>query len=121
MDAAKTTDLKARAGGVGLAACGGVLLKMGFFDVLRDAEAGATSVSTSMKAVLIAPGVVVLGLFLLLFGAPGDGSQGIGRHFTNASTRKLKPLGWVLVIFILLPGLGLYLWLGDRLSELGFK
>src|SRR4051794_20974886 len=107
MDAAKTTDLKARAGGVALAACGAFLLKIGFFDVLRDAEGGATRISTSLKAVVVAPGVIVLGLFLLLFGAPGDGSQGIGRHFTDASTRKLKPLGWVLVMFILLPGLGL--------------
>lgn len=121
MDTAKTTDLKARLGGVGFTACGAFLLKIGFFDVLRDAESGATRVSTSLKAVLIAPGVIVLGLFLLLFGAPGDGSTGIGRHFTDASTRKLKPLGWVLVMFILAPGLGLYLWLQSRLSELGFE
>ena len=42
MDAAKSTNLKARAGGIALAACGAFLLKIGFFDVLRDAEGGAT-------------------------------------------------------------------------------
>jgi hypothetical protein len=121
MDAAKTLDLKARAGGLGLAACGGFLLKIGFFDVLRDAEAGAPSISTSMKAVLVAPAFVMFGLLLIVIGAPGDGSMGIGRHFTNASDRKLKPLGWVLALVTLLPGLVLYLWLDSRLSELGFE
>jgi hypothetical protein len=115
------SDLKARGAGVAVAASGAFLLKIGFFDVLRDAEAGATRVSTSMKAVVVAPGFLALGLFLLVFGAPGDGSQGIGRHFSDVSTRKLKPLGWLLVILILLPGLGLYLWLQSRLSELGFE
>ena len=117
---AKMTDLKARGAGVALAACGAFLLKLGFFNVLHDAESGASSVSTSMKAVLIAPGAIFLGLALLVMGAPGDGSTRIGRHFTDASTRKLKPLGWLLVILFLLPGLGLYLWLQSRLSELGF-
>jgi hypothetical protein len=121
MDAAKSMDLKARAGGLGLATCGGFLLKIGFFDVLRDAEGGETHVSTSLKAVLVAPGILVLGLLLIVIGAPGDGSEGIGRHFTNAADRRLKPLGWVLVMLMLLPGLVMYLWLQSRLSELGFE
>jgi hypothetical protein len=121
MDAAKTLDLKARAGGVALAACGAFLLKTGFFDVLRDAEAGAAHVSTSMKAVLVAPAFMMFGLLLMVIGAPGDGGSGIGRHFTNAADRKLKPLGWVLAIATLLPGLVLYLWLDSRLSALGFE
>ena len=120
MDAAKTTDLKTRAAGVALAAIGGFLLKIGFLDVLRDAERGASRVSTSMKAVLVAPMFLLLGLLLVVIGAPGDGSTGIGRHFTNASDRRLKPLGWVLVGVMLLPGLVMYLWLQSRLSELGF-
>lgn len=121
MDAAKTLDLKARAGGVALTACGAFLLKTGFFDVLRDAEAGAAHVSTSMKAVLIAPVFVLFGVLLMVIGAPGDGGSGFGRHFINASDRKLKPLGWVLAMVTLLPGLVLYLWLDSRLSALGFE
>ena len=121
MDDAKTMDMKARAGGLALAAIGGFLLKIGFLDVLRDAEGGASSVSTSMKAVLVAPAMMLLGLLLMVMGAPGDGSTGIGRHFTNASDRRLKPLGWVLVGLALLPGFVMYLWLQSRLSELGFE
>lgn len=123
MDAATTLDLKARAGGVALVACGAFLLKIGFFDVLRDAEAGAAHVSTSMKAVLVAPAFVMFGLLLMVIGAPGDGGSGsgFGRHISNASTRKLKPLGWALVIVTLLPGLVMYLWLDSRLSALGFE
>ena len=48
MDAAKSLDLKARAGGVAVAACGAYLLKIGFFDVLRDAEAGAAHVRSPL-------------------------------------------------------------------------
>lgn len=114
-------DLKGRAAGVGLTACGAYLLKIGFFDVLRDAEGGATNVSTSMKAVLVAPAFVMFGLLMIVIGAPGDGSVGVGRYFTRAGDRRLTPLGWVLTCVTLLPGLVMYLWLQSRLSELGFK
>lgn len=121
MESAKTTDLKARGAGLALVAIGGWLLKYGFFDVLRDAEANAPRVSTSMKAVLVAPAFVMLGLLLVVIGAPGDGSSGAGRYFVRASDRKLTPLGWVLTMLTLAPGLVLYLWLQERLSALGFE
>jgi hypothetical protein len=47
VDASKATDLKTRAAGLALAVIGAFFLKLGFFDVLRDAEANAPTVSTS--------------------------------------------------------------------------
>ena len=120
MDDPKTTDLKARGAGVALVGLGAFLLKLGFFDVLRDAGAGASSVSTSGKAVLAAPFLILCGLFLVVIGAPGDGSSGLGRHFVRPSDRRLSPLGWVLVAAMVVPGLILYVWLQDQLEALGY-
>ncbi len=121
MESAKATDLKARGAGIALLGIGGWLLKVSFFDVLCDAEANAPKVSTSMKALLLSPAFVMFGLLLIVIGAPGDGSSGVGRYFVRAADRKLTPLGWMLALLTLAPGLVLYLWLQDRLSALGFE
>jgi hypothetical protein len=120
MTASTTTDLKARAGGLVLALIGGYLLKSSFLDVLRQAESSAPEVTTSMKALIVAPMFVLLGLFLMTIGAPGDGSSGMGRHVIRASDRRLKPLGWIIVGAVLVPGLVLYLWLKNHLASLGY-
>lgn len=113
-------DTKARLAGIGLVAVGAFLFKLGFLDVLRAAEAHAPSVSTSTKAVGVAPGFALLGLLLVVIGAPGDGSAGPSRYIVNASDRRLKPLGWLIVAVVFAPGLVLWLWLSARLRELGY-
>ncbi|EYF02575.1 Hypothetical protein CAP_6782 [Chondromyces apiculatus DSM 436] len=115
-------DLKARGIGVLLVGLGTFLLKLSFFDVLRHAQAQASSVTTSYKALLVAPSFMLSGLLLVLMGAPGDGSAatGLGRHMVNPRDRKLTPLGWVFALSLLIPGVVLSLWLTNRLEELGY-
>jgi hypothetical protein len=121
MTASTTTNLKARGGGLVLALVGGYLFKSSFLDVLRQAESSAPRVTSSMKALIVAPMFLLMGLLLIAIGAPGDGSSGMGRHVIRASDRRLKPLGWILVGAMLVPGLVLYIWLQSHLASLGYE
>jgi hypothetical protein len=118
-----SADLKARAAGLALVGIAVVLLKLDYFDVIRDAEAGVPSVDASSKALVLTPACLVFGLVLLLTGAPRDLATGFGRHFMvgERPQRKVTPLGWALVAALALPGLGLYLWMMSHLHELGYQ
>ncbi|AKT41330.1 hypothetical protein [Chondromyces crocatus] len=112
---------KARGGGLLLTGIGVWFLKMGLFDVLREAEMGTASIRTSGKALFVAPAFLLFGLLLVVTGAPGDGTTGIGRHFVRPADRKLTSFGWLLTAVAFAPGLGLYIWLKQRLQELGYE
>ncbi len=118
MEPTKLVRLKFRLLGLLVMGVGAFLLKMTLFDVLQDAARGAPDVSTS-QALLIAPGFMLMGLFVVIVG--GNGSEGAGRHLVDESGRRLSPLGWISVAVIFAPGVILYFWLRSQLGELGYR
>lgn len=118
-----TDDTKARLGGFMMIAVSAFLFKIAFLDVLADARRGVGHVSTSMKGIVVSPGFLLLGILLVLMGAPQGRPGRVASWFVDghAPTSRLKPLGYVLVGVALAPGLCLYWWLQDQLSTLGYR
>jgi hypothetical protein len=119
-----STKLKARLCGAGLLACGLLLLKIGVVDVLDVARSGSASVTTYTKAVIIVPTFVLVGLVLLVIGAPSEPRPGSwALHFVtgHGPQSRLKPLGYVIVVVLIGLGLGLYQWVQSELAALGYE
>jgi hypothetical protein len=116
-------DTKVRLGGGVMIGISALLFKIAFLDVLADARRGAGHVSTSMKGLVVAPGFLLLGILLVLMGAPQGRPGRVASWFVDGHgpTSRLKPLGWVAVGIVLAPGFGLYVWLQDQLSALGYR
>jgi hypothetical protein len=122
VDASPKNDHLYRGFGLALAGLGAFLLKLSLFDVLRDAEAHAATVSTSDKALFVAPPIILIGLFFLVIGAPRPVPTGLGRYFVDPSGARLSTPGKVLVVALtVIPGTILYFWLQHRLAALGYK
>jgi len=105
-------DLKTRLGGLVLLAIG---VGAGWYLVLRpyrDAWAGATEISYSLKAFVIVPFCLVLGLAFTVLGRRFD--------YRDAERKRLKPLGWATFVLIaILSGAG-YWWFKTQFELLGF-
>ena len=105
-----------RLAGLGLALLGGILTKFSLWDVLSAAKSGAESVSYSMKFVVISLVLMELGGLMMLLG------PGYYHWFHRADdTKKLSPLGFVLVVVLLIPAFGGYWWLENQLGQLGYS
>lgn len=101
---------------MGLFALGGLLGKFTIYDVWREAESGATSISLSMKGVGISVFLLLLGTLMALTG------QSLSRPpFQDPATRKLRPLGWLVTLVLTAAGFGFYFWFEGKLAELGYK
>jgi hypothetical protein len=133
MARSKVTNAQARSTALLLLGAGAFFLKFGFVDVLREAQkhAEAATISknpifvapvflTTTKVLIFAPAFVLIGLVLLVTGAPAE-SGVIGRLLSRPEDGEITPLGIVLLLSTLLPGIALYLWLEHRLALLGFE
>ncbi len=102
-----------------LVGAGVFLLKLCVLDVL-DAAHRHEPVSVSLKGVVLAPTMIVLGVAATVASfvkpLPEKGS-----FLVDPTTRKLSAAGWALVITLLAVGGGLYVWLRSELSSLGYE
>ncbi len=115
----KVTNAQARTTALLLLGSGAFFLKFGYFNVLRDAEANTTMVTSLTKIIVFAPAFLMIGLVLLVTGAPAA-SSAIGRLMARPEDGEIAPLGIALLLATLLPGVVLYMWLMHRLAQLGF-
>src|SRR3954454_1384934 len=91
---------------------GGVLAYLSIVSPLVAASHHEEDVSISLKAVMLAPALIILG-FILLF----MGNDGAGRFL--GSRQRPTPLGWVICLVIAGIGILLYEWLKSRLRAYG--
>jgi hypothetical protein len=119
MSEAPMSGLKVRGAGLVLIAAGGLLFKLGFLDVLRDAAAHESSVSSSLTALVLAPIALLLGLAALILGAGAN--DALGRWFKGADGQPNRVRQVLAAVVLMVPGLLLYGWLRMRLSDLGFN
>jgi hypothetical protein len=108
-----------KAASIVLVGLGIFLLKLCVFDVLAAAKRHET-ISLSMKGVLLAPPVLVLGLVATVASFTKGGSTSLGERFSDPHTRRLRPLGWAIVLLLLAVGGGVYFWLTSQLTALGY-
>ena len=109
----------ALAASLALVGIGVFLLKLCVFDVLEAAKRHET-VSLHMKGVLVSPIFIILGLVAAATSFSKGKSDAWAARFTNPETKRLNPLGWVLVAGLLAVGGGLYFWLDSQLTALGY-
>jgi len=95
------------------------LLKMCVFDVLAAAQRHET-VHLSMKGVLLAPPVLVLGLVATVASFRKGKGTAWSERFSNPQTKRLSPAGWALVLVLIGVGGGVYFWLTSQLAALGY-
>ncbi len=93
---------------------GGMLAYLSVVSPLLAASHHEEDVSISLKAVMLAPTLLILGLILLLMG-----NDEAGRLL--GSRQRPTPLGWVICIFIAGIGILLYEWLKSRLRAYGYS
>jgi hypothetical protein len=132
MASPKVTNAQARTSALLLLGAGAFFVKFGYFDVLREAQKHAEAVAASnnpifvapvflatTKVLIFAPAFLVIGLVLLVTGAPSETGV-IGRLLSRPEDGEIAPLGIALLLATLFPGIALYLWLEHRLALLGF-
>jgi hypothetical protein len=93
---------------------GGVLIYFFVVLPLESASQHEEDVSISLKAVMFAPALTILGLILWFIG-----NDGAGRLF--GSRREPKPLGAVIAVVLAGIGILLYEWLKSRLRAYGYS
>ncbi|MDB6025817.1 MAG: hypothetical protein JWM68_2040 [Verrucomicrobiales bacterium] len=93
---------------------GGVLAYFSIVLPLVAASHHEDDVSISLKAVMLAPALVILGLMLLFMG-----NDRAGRLM--GSRQRPTPFGWVICIVIAGIGILLYEWLKSRLRAYGYS
>jgi hypothetical protein len=103
-----------------LVAIGIYLLKLCVLDVLAAADRHESSVRFSLKGVLAAPAAIVLGTVAAASQLMSGDRQALARRFTNPETRRLTPLGWVVVLVLLGSGGILYVWMRAQLADKGY-
>lgn len=105
--------------GIGL-----LFIKLFVLDPLERARAGAAPAALYLKAVVAAPFFILLGLLLIVVGAPRAPRAGsVASRFVSGEGRasRLEPAGYVCVVILIGLGLGLYLLLKSELARLGFS
>jgi len=103
---------------IGLAAIAGGLALGWFFGMapLEEARAGAERVSYDIKLFIVAPMLVLMGIFLLVGGAPVlDSFSGPPR------TRRDHLLVWPMFVAALAVGGIAWWWFDGQLSALGYN
>lgn len=103
-----------------LVGIGVFLIKVCVFDVLAAAQRHET-ISLSLKGVLLAPPVLVLGLIALVTSFSKNTGTAWSRRFSNPETKRLNAFGWGIVFALLAVGGGVYLWLTSQLTALGYE
>ena len=93
---------------------GGVLAYLSIVLPLVAASQHEEDVSISLKAVMLAPALIILGLLLLFMG-----NDGAGRLM--GSRQRPTLLGWVICLVIAGIGILLYEWLKSRLRAYGYS
>lgn len=93
---------------------GGVLAYLSIVLPLVAASQHEEDVSISLKAVMLAPALIILGLILLFMG-----NDGAGRLL--GSRQRPTLFGWVVCIVIAGIGILLYEWLKSRLRAYGYS
>ncbi|MDC3962664.1 hypothetical protein [Polyangium jinanense] len=119
-----SASTKVRIGGAVLLGAGLVCLKIAVIDVLAAARAFNGTVTTYIKATVIAPLFIALGLLCLVIGAPREPKPGsLVLYFVTGHGRdsRLKPLGYVGVFIMIGIGLGLHAWVNGELRSLGYE
>jgi hypothetical protein len=111
------------AASVVLTGAGVFLFKTGVLDVLAAAERHDPQIRVSMKAAVLSPTFVLLGILALVGSIVGKGqkSDALSGLFADPTTRKLKPAGWAFVIVLLAIGGGSYFWMQSRLEAYGYS
>jgi sterol desaturase/sphingolipid hydroxylase (fatty acid hydroxylase superfamily) len=101
--------------GIGILAlvCSGVLTYLGVFQPIWDAAHHKASVSLFMKAAIVAPMVLALGLVYTILGDKAA-------RFLGPRDRP-SGLGWVFYIFFFLLGLIVYWWVKARVQSYGYS
>lgn len=107
--------LKARL--IGLAAIAGGVAMGWFFGIgpLREAQAGAQQVSYDIKLFIVAPMLVMMGVFLIVGGAP------VLESFAGPPrTKRDHLLVWPMLIVALAVGGAAWWWFDAQLHALGY-
>jgi hypothetical protein len=113
----------AKVASLALIVVGVFLLKTCVLDVLADAQAHAPEVKLSFRGVFIAPASLMGGVFATyaaFLGKQPAAAHGERSRFVHPDTKRLTPIGWVLAIACLAPGLALYMWLRSQLAAMGY-
>jgi hypothetical protein len=92
---------------------GGALAYLAIIAPLLAASRHEEDVSLSMKMVVLAPALIIIGLILFFMG-----NERAGQMF--GSREKKSALGWVICIVIAGIGILLYEWLKSRLRVYGY-
>ncbi len=91
------------------------LLKSCVFDVLAAASRHEGSIEVSTKAVVLAPGLVILGAVAVITSITRRGAA-----LSGPQPRKLTPLGMAMAVLILALGGALHLWMNAKLETYGY-
>jgi hypothetical protein len=113
-----TSDIRARLGGLFFLVLGGVLSKLTLFDVLTASANGTSSVSTSVKGVMIAPFCFFMGLLMLVGGH--QGLSWVQSQQPSHNGGKWTKGGVAMMVALIAPGLALYFWLKHTLDLRGY-
>ncbi len=112
-------DRRTRIPGAVILVAGAVLAKIGILDTLQEAERHEAQTLSLSSTVGLVPAALLLGTVLLLGGGRIVGwGKRLGRERRPDGRRSVA--GWLFIGLLLAPGLGLYLWLQHRLTELGY-
>lgn len=105
-----------RLGGLLLAAIGAFLAKITIYDVWQQAQAGTPSLSLHVKGVVLSITIILGGLAMVAAGPAVESPR-----FRNPESRKLTPLGFLIVFALLVPAFGFYWWFENKLAALGYQ
>ncbi|CAN5739078.1 hypothetical protein BH11MYX4_BH11MYX4_54610 [soil metagenome] len=111
----------ATAASVALVATGLFLTKVSILDVLDAAERHDPSISFSVRAIVVSPIFVILGIVATIasFSKPDPEGRAASR-LVDQRTRKLSPIGWAVVVGVLAIGGGIFLYVRSRLASYGY-
>lgn len=105
-------NLKTRLGGLLVLAIGAVIGWFFILGPLHQAQAGASTVRYSLKAMVLVPGCLVFGLGYLL------GGDRLVYH--DAQRKRPTPAGWALIAAFLVLAALFYWWFKQQFAALGY-
>jgi hypothetical protein len=108
-----TRDLLHRLGGLLALGVGLALAWWGILSPLEAARAHAPQVSYDIKLFVLAPLVIVFGLFFLL---AGDRVP-----YRKPAEQKLTTVGWILMAVVTVAAFGSYVLLKQQFAALGYQ
>jgi hypothetical protein len=111
---------KVRVTGAVLVAVALLFVKISILNVLGAAEHGTDEVIFSRKAIAVIPMFLVLGIFLLVGGQRGI-EWGKRAGLERGPDGRISPRVWAIAMALIGVGLGLWYWVEQRLSSLGYQ